>query len=65
VIEASGWKDGTTIGLDPGYLHDAVRFVARDELTIGISDENGPLIIEAGKFFACVMPVRLENGRRT
>jgi DNA polymerase III sliding clamp (beta) subunit (PCNA family) len=62
VTEASGWKDGAAIGVNPGYLHDAVRCVARDEFTIGISDENVPLIIEAGKFFACVMPVRLEKG---
>jgi DNA polymerase III beta subunit, C-terminal domain len=62
VIEASGWKEGAAIGVNLGYLHDAVRFVARDELTIGVSGEEHPLIIEADTYFACVMPVRLEKG---
>jgi DNA polymerase III sliding clamp (beta) subunit (PCNA family) len=62
VIEASGWKEGAGIGVNPGYLHDAIRFVASEELMIGISDEEHPLIIEAGTFYACVMPVRLEKG---
>jgi DNA polymerase III sliding clamp (beta) subunit (PCNA family) len=62
VIEASGWKDGAAIGVNPGYLHDAVRFVTQDELNIGVSGEQHPLIVEAGTFYACVMPVRLEKG---
>jgi DNA polymerase III sliding clamp (beta) subunit (PCNA family) len=33
VIEASGWKEGAAIGVNPGYLHDAIRFVASEELS--------------------------------
>jgi DNA polymerase III sliding clamp (beta) subunit (PCNA family) len=62
VIEATGWKEGAVIGVNVGYLHDAARFVSSDELAIAISGEEHPLIIEADKFFACVMPVRLEKG---
>jgi DNA polymerase III sliding clamp (beta) subunit (PCNA family) len=62
VIEASGWKDAATIGVNPGYFHDALKFVTQDELNIGVSGEEQPLIIEAGTFYACVMPVRLEKG---
>lgn len=62
VIEASGWKEDATIGVNLGYLHEAVRFVSSDELTMGVTDENHPLMIEAGPYFACVMPVRLEEG---
>jgi hypothetical protein len=61
-FEASGWKEGAAIRVNPGYLHDAIRFVASDDLTIGITGEEHPVIIEAGSFYACVMPVRLEKG---
>ena len=44
------------------YLHNAVRFVASDDLAIGITDEDHPLTLKHGPFFAAVMPVRIEKG---
>ena len=61
-IEASGWKDGEMVGVNLSYLYNAVRFVASDDLAIGITDEDHPLILKHGPFFAAVMPVRMEKG---
>ena len=41
------------------YLYNAARFASSDELRIGITDENSPLMIADGPYFACVMPMRL------
>jgi DNA polymerase-3 subunit beta len=61
-ILASGWKEGELIGVNLGYLHDAVRFARSENLTIGLSDENHPLTIADGAYLALVMPLRLNKG---
>jgi DNA polymerase III sliding clamp (beta) subunit (PCNA family) len=61
-IDATGWKDGELNGVNLSYLHNAVRFVASDDVAIGITDEDHPLILKHGPFFAAVMPVRIEKG---
>jgi DNA polymerase-3 subunit beta len=59
VVDASGWKEGETVGMNLAYLYNAARFASSDELRIGITDENSPLMIADGPYFACVMPMRL------
>jgi DNA polymerase III sliding clamp (beta) subunit (PCNA family) len=61
VVEASGWEEGQTIGVNLTYLHNAARFAPSDELRIGITDESSPLMIDDEPYFACVMPVRLKG----
>ena len=61
-IPASGWEDGELLGVNLGYLHDAVRFAPSENLTIGITDENHPLKIADGPYLALVMPIRLNKG---
>jgi len=60
-IEASGWEEEKTVGVNLGYLYNAARFASSDELRIGINDENSPLMISHGPYFACVMPMRLKG----
>jgi DNA polymerase III sliding clamp (beta) subunit (PCNA family) len=50
------------LGLNLGYLHDAVRFAPSENVTIGITDENRPIKIADGPYLAIVMPLRLEKG---
>ena len=61
-IPASGRKEGDLIGVNLGYLHDAVRFAPSENVTIGITDENHPIKIADGPYLAIVMPLRLERG---
>ena len=61
-IPANGWNEGDLIGVNLGYLHDAVRFAPSENVTIGITDENHPIKIADGRFLAIVMPIRLEKG---
>src|SRR5439155_4080585 len=61
-IPASGWKEGELLGVNLGYLHDAVRFAPSENLTIGITDKNHPIKIADGPYLAIVMPLRLEKG---
>ena len=61
-IPASGWKEGELLGVNLGYLHDAVRFAPSENIMIGISDENHPIKIADGPYLAIVMPLRLEKG---
>jgi DNA polymerase III sliding clamp (beta) subunit (PCNA family) len=61
-IPASGWNEGELLGVNLGYLHDAVRFAPSEELEIGLSDENSPIKIVDGSYLAIVMPLRLEKG---
>jgi len=61
-IGASGWQEGEVIGVNLGYLADAVRFAPSEVLTIGIGDENQPLKINEGTYLALVMPIRLDKG---
>jgi hypothetical protein len=62
LVEASGWEGGQTIGVNLTYLYNAARFAPSGELQIGITDENSPLMIDDGPYFACVMPMRLNGG---
>ena len=59
VVDASGWEEGQTVGVNLAYLYNAARSAPSDEIRIGITDENTPLIIDDGPYFACVMPMRL------
>jgi DNA polymerase III beta subunit, C-terminal domain len=61
-IPASGWKEGELLGVNLGYLHDAVRFAPSENITIGITDENHPIKIADGAYLVIVMPIRLEKG---
>jgi hypothetical protein len=61
VVEASGSEEGQTIGVNLAYLYNAARFVPSEELRIGITDEDGPLMIDEGPYFACVMPMQLKG----
>jgi DNA polymerase-3 subunit beta len=61
VVDASGWKEGETIGMNLAYLYNAARFASSDELRIGITDENTPLMIHDGPYFACVMSMRVKG----
>jgi DNA polymerase-3 subunit beta len=61
VVDASGWKEGETIGMSLAYFYSAARFASSDELRIRITDENSPLMIRDGPYFACVMPMRLKG----
>jgi len=61
-IPASGWKEGELLGVNLGYLHDAVRFAPSEEVAIGLSDESSPMKIVDGPYLALVMPIRLERG---
>ena len=61
LVEASGWKEGETVGVNLSYLYNAARFAASDELRIGITDESSPLKIADGPYFACIMPMRLKG----
>jgi DNA polymerase III subunit beta len=61
-IPASGWKEGELLGVNLGYLHDAVRFAPSEELAIGLSDEDSPMKIVDGLYLALVMPLRLDKG---
>jgi hypothetical protein len=63
-IDASGWKDGQSIGVNLTYLYNAVRFAQSDELRVGITDEESPLVIQDGPYGAYVMPMRLEGAKR-
>jgi hypothetical protein len=58
-LAAHGWNEGEEIGVNLSYLYNAAKFVAADELMIGISDETKPILIRSGAYFACVMPFRL------
>jgi DNA polymerase III subunit beta len=61
LVEASGWKEGESVGVNLSYLYNAVRFADSDELRIGITDESSPLRIADGPYLACVMPMRLKG----
>jgi DNA polymerase III subunit beta len=61
-IPASGWNEGESLGVNLGYLHDAVRFAPSENVTIDITDENHPIKIADGRYLAIVMPLRLEKG---
>jgi len=61
LVEASGWKEGETVGVNLSYLYNAARFAASDELRIGITDESSPLKIADGPYFACIMPMKLKG----
>jgi DNA polymerase III subunit beta len=61
LVEASGWKEGETVGVNLSYLYNAARFAASDELRIGITDESSPLKITDGPYFACIMPMGLKG----
>ena len=61
VVDASGWKEGEMIGMNLAYLYNAARFARSDELRIGITHQNSPLMIRDGPYFACVMPMRLKG----
>ena len=61
VVDARGWKEGETIGMNLAYFYNAARFASSDELRIGITDENSPLMIADGPYFACVMSMRLKG----
>ena len=61
LVEASGWKEGETVGVNLSYLYNAARFADSDELRIGITDESSPLMIADGPYFACIMPMRLKG----
>ena len=61
LVEASGWKEGETVGVNLTYLYNAARFADSDELRIGITDESSPLMIADGPYFACIMPMRLKG----
>jgi DNA polymerase-3 subunit beta len=61
VVDVSGWKEGETVGVNLTYLYNAARFASSDELRIGITDENCPLMIADGPYFACIMPMGLKG----
>ena len=61
VVKASGWEEGQAVGVNLTYFYYAARFASSDELRIGITDENSPLMIRDGPYFACVMPMRLKG----
>jgi DNA polymerase-3 subunit beta len=61
VVDASGWEEGQTVGVNLAYLYNAARFARSDELRIGITHQNSPLMIRDGPYFACVMPMRLKG----
>jgi DNA polymerase-3 subunit beta len=63
-IDASSWEDGAAIGVNLTYLYNAARFALSDELRIGITDEESPLVIKDGPYAAYVMPMRLEGAKR-
>jgi len=64
LVEASGWKEGETVGVNRSYLYNAARFADSDELRIGITDESSPLKIADGPYFACIMPMRLKGDKQ-
>jgi len=61
LVEASGWKDGESVGVNLSYLYNAAQFADSDELRIGITDEGSPLMIADGPYLACIMPMRLKG----
>jgi DNA polymerase III sliding clamp (beta) subunit (PCNA family) len=61
VVKANGWEEGQTVGVNLAYFYKAARFASSDELRVGITDENSPLMIREGPYFACVMPMRLKG----
>ena len=61
VVDASGWKEGEMIGMNLAYLYNAARFARSDELRIGITHQNSPLMIHDGPYFACVMSMRVKG----
>jgi hypothetical protein len=63
-IDASGWEVGEAIGVNLTYLYNAARFARSEELRIGITGEESPLVIKDWEYAAYVMPMRLEGAKR-
>jgi hypothetical protein len=63
-IDASGWDGDQSLGVNLTYLYNAARFVRSDELRIGITNEESPLLIEDRPYAAYVMPMRFEGAKR-
>lgn len=58
-IESKELPADFVMGINPGYLLDAIQACVSDKITIQVRSQSDSILIEGGNFKAVIMPIRL------
>lgn len=63
-IESKELPADFEMGINPGYLLDAIQACTSDKITVQVRSQTDAILIEDGNFKAVIMPCRLLNRRQ-